>query len=100
MDELPQLINVMKGEMKLVGVRPVSERYFHDIPMEMRKLRLTQKPGCIPPYVALNRKGSVMSVLQAEKDYLVDKIRNPYFTDLKYFFQALFNIVVRKKRSA
>ncbi|MCF6224519.1 MAG: sugar transferase [Flavobacteriaceae bacterium] len=100
LDELPQLINVLKGDMKLVGIRPVSERYFQDIPKEMQKLRLTQKPGCIPPYVALNRKGNVMSVLQAEKDYLEEKINNPYFTDAKYFFTAIFNIIFRHKRSA
>ena len=99
-DELPQLINVCKGEIKLVGVRPVSQRYFKDIPKEMQKLRLTQKPGCIPPYVSLNREGNVMSVLQAEKQYLEEKIRNPYFTDSKYFLKAIFNIVFKNKRSA
>ena len=99
-DELPQLINVLKGEMKLVGIRPVSERYFQDIPKEMQKLRLTQKPGCIPPYVALNRDGNVMSVLQSEKEYLEEKIKNPYTTDTKYFFKAIINIIFKHKRSA
>jgi lipopolysaccharide/colanic/teichoic acid biosynthesis glycosyltransferase len=100
LDELPQLINVLKGEMKLVGVRPISARYFEDIPKDLQDLRLTQKPGCIPPYVSLDRKASVESVLQAEREYLLEKIKNPYTTDLKYFFKALFNIVFRKKRSA
>ena len=99
-DELPQLYNVLKGEIKLVGIRPVSERYFQDIPKEMQKLRLTQKPGCIPPYVSLNREGNVMSVLQAEKEYLDDKIKNPYTTDIKFFFKAVYNIVLKNKRSA
>ena len=100
LDELPQLYNVLRGELKLVGIRPVSKRYFQDIPKEMQKIRLTQKPGCIPPYVALNRDGNVMSVLQAEKEYLVEKMKNPYFTDTKYFFNALFNIIINHKRSA
>lgn len=100
LDELPQILNVLKGEMKLVGVRPVSKRYFEDIPLQMQKLRLTQKPGCIPPYVSLNRDGNVMSVLRAEKDYLTEKIRNPYTTDVKYFFCALKNIIFLSKRSA
>ena len=100
LDELPQLINVLKGELKLVGIRPVSKRYFEDIPLEMQKLRLTQKPGCIPPYVSLNRAGNVMSVLQSEKQYLEEKIKYPYFTDTKYFLKAIFNIAFRHKRSA
>lgn len=100
LDELPQLYNVLRGDLKLVGIRPVSKRYFQDIPKEMQKLRLTQIPGCIPPYVSLNREGNVMSVLQAEKEYLEEKIRNPLTTDLKYFFKAIYNIVIRHKRSA
>ena len=100
LDEIPQLINVLKGEMKMVGVRPVSERYFQDIPEDLQKLRLAQKPGCIPPYVALNRKSSLEEVQQAEREYLQEKLKNPYFTDTKYFFKAIWNIIVNRKRSA
>ena len=100
LDELPQLINVLKGELKLVGVRPVSKTYFDSIPTDIQELRLTQKPGCVPPYVSLNRKSSVESVLESEKEYLQEKIRNPYFTDVKFFFNAIFNIFFKGKRSA
>lgn len=100
LDELPQLINLVKGELKLVGVRPISQRYFQDIPEDLQKLRLTQKPGCIPPYVALDRKGSVEDVLQAEREYLEEKLKRPYTTDMRYFFRAVFNIIFRNKRSA
>lgn len=100
LDELPQLINVLKGELKLVGVRPISQRYFQDIPKDLQELRLKHKPGCIPPYVALNRKGNVKSVLQSEREYLEEKAKHPYTTDTKYFFKALFNIIIKRKRSA
>ena len=100
LDELPQLINLFKGELKLVGARPVSQRYFQDIPADIQELRLSQKPGCIPPYVALNRNSSVDAVLEAEKEYLLEKRNKPYYTDTKYFFSALFNIVFKNKRSA
>ncbi len=99
-DELPQLINVLKGEMKLVGIRPVGKRYFQDIPEDLQKLRLTQKPGCIPPYVALNRKSSLEEVQKAEREYLQEKLKHPYWTDIKYFFKALWNIIIKRKRSA
>ncbi|MCW3076538.1 MAG: sugar transferase [Bacteroidetes bacterium] len=100
LDELPQLLNVVKGELKLVGVRPISERYYKDIPRDLQLFRRRFKPGCIPPYVALNREGNVDSVLQSEREYLKEKMRQPYTTDLKYFFKAISNIVFKRKRSA
>jgi len=100
LDELPQLINVVKGEMKLVGVRPISMSYFRDIPKDLQDLRVQHKPGCIPPYVAMNRASSVSSVLNAEKEYLETKSRYPMSTDVKYLFWAFYNIIVKKKRSA
>jgi hypothetical protein len=39
-------------------------------------------------------------VLKAEEEYLLEKKSNPYLTDTRYFFRALFNIVVKRKRSA
>ncbi len=100
LDELPQLINVLKGEIKLVGVRPISKRYFEDIPQDLQLMRSKFKPGCIPPYVALNRKSNLESVLQSEREYLLAKKENPYTTDTKFFFKAIFNIIFKHKRSA
>jgi lipopolysaccharide/colanic/teichoic acid biosynthesis glycosyltransferase len=100
LDELPQLLNLLKGDLKLVGVRPIGNRYAEDIPKDLMKLRLSQKPGCIPPYVALNMKGNVNDVLEAERIYLNEKQRRPYTTDTRYFFKALFNIIFKRKRSA
>jgi lipopolysaccharide/colanic/teichoic acid biosynthesis glycosyltransferase len=99
-DEIPQLINVLKGELKIVGIRPISVRYFQDIPKHIQDLRIKQKPGCIPPYVSLDRKSSVEEVLKAEYEYLLEKEKKPYTTDIKYFTLAIFNILIKRKRSA
>lgn len=100
LDEIPQLINVFRGEMKLVGVRPISKRYAEDIPSNFLKIRLKFKPGCIPPYVSLDKNSSKESVLKSEKIYLEQKLKHPYFTDIRFFVFAIFNIFFKGKRSA
>jgi len=100
LDEIPQLLNVILGQMKLVGVRPVSQSYYKNLPHHLQKLRVKRKPGCIPPYVAMNFNSDLESVLDAEIRYLEEKDQRPYFTDLKYFFFALFNILFKGKRSS
>jgi lipopolysaccharide/colanic/teichoic acid biosynthesis glycosyltransferase len=99
LDELPQLANVLKGDMKLFGVRPVTDRYFQDIPKHIQKLRLSQKPGCIPPYVAYNKVSSKESVLMAEEDYLLLN-KKGVLVDLKFIVMAVKNIIFNKKRGA
>lgn len=99
-DEIPQLINVMKLEMKLVGLRPVSEYYFNELDQFQKERRLEQKPGCIPPYIAFNMGSSKDQVLKAEEMYLNMKKSKPFTTDTRVFFMAIKNIFFSKKRGS
>lgn len=45
LDELPQLINVLKGEMSLVGPRPEVPRYMALYPDDVRTAILSVRPG-------------------------------------------------------
>ena len=100
LDELPQILNVLKFQMKIVGVRPVSESYLNTLPKDIREKRIHYKPGCIPPYLAHDFGTTKESVLEAELVYLEQKTKNPYTTDIKYFFVSIFKIVFKGKRSS
>lgn len=52
LDELPMVYNWLKGDLKLVGVRPLSNQYLGLYSEEVKERRLNFKPGLLPPYYA------------------------------------------------
>jgi lipopolysaccharide/colanic/teichoic acid biosynthesis glycosyltransferase len=99
LDEIPQLINLFLGNMNLVGVRPVTEIYFQKIPGNHKQDRIKFKPGCIPPYLALDFNSDKESVLKAEMIYLKLKKKKPLKTDFVFFIKSIYSIVFLKRRS-
>ncbi len=97
-DELPMIFNVFRGEMKIVGVRPLSKHYFNLYTEELKEKRLRYKPGLIPPfYVDLPK--TLEEIMESENRYLDAYAKNPIWTDIRYFFMANYNIIFRKARS-
>ena len=52
LDELPMLMNFFRGDMKLIGVRPLSRHYFELYRKDVQERRIKYKPGLIPPFYA------------------------------------------------
>jgi lipopolysaccharide/colanic/teichoic acid biosynthesis glycosyltransferase len=98
-DELPMFINFFKGEMKIVGVRPLSEHYFGLYSKELQEKRINHKPGLIPPFYA-DRPVSLEEIQESEMRYLNAYEKHPLRTDIKYFFVSVFNIIFHRFRSS
>ena len=100
LDELPMFINVFKGDMKIVGVRPLSEHYYGLYSPELREKRIRSKPGLIPPFYAqFPTPVSLEEIQKNEMEYLLEHEKHPIKTDFKYFFRALRNILFKRARS-
>lgn len=95
-DELPQLINVLKGEMSLVGPRP-------SLPHEVEKFedwmlkRLEVKPG-LTCYWQVSGRNNIdfEEWMQLDVDYVED--RN-LFLDVKLIFKTVFVLFGDKNAS-
>lgn len=99
LDELPMFWNFFKGEMKLIGVRPLSQHYLSLYSDEVRRIRKKTKPGLLPPFYA-DMPTTLEDIMASEMRYCEAYLKNPIKTDVKYFFKILNSIVFKGKRSA
>jgi hypothetical protein len=98
LDELPMIINLFRGEMKIVGVRPLSKQYFSLYSEELRQRRIKFKPGLVPPYY-YDMPSGLESIEASEMRYFDSYEKHPLRTDLCYFFVSFRNILFRHARS-
>ncbi len=98
LDELPMLVNFIKGDLKLVGVRPLSNHYLSLYKECLIEKRNKFKPGLIPPFY-VDMPETLQEIMASEERYLDLYEKNPLMTDVKYFFKAAYNIFFKKARS-
>lgn len=70
LDELPSLVNVLRGEMSLVGPRPEAPEWVERYTSQQRAV-LTIKPGVTgPAQIKYRHEESLLSSSHLESDYL------------------------------
>lgn len=97
-DEFPMFINVLRGQMKLVGVRPLSKHYLDLYSEDVKNRRIKYTPGLVPPYYADLPK-TLDEIMASEIRYLDAYDRLGWIADIQYFSKALYNILIKRARS-
>ncbi|EEY83311.1 sugar transferase [Parabacteroides distasonis] len=92
-DELPQLINVLKGDMALIGPRPLLVQYLPYY-TEREMLRHTVRPG-ITGWAQVNGRNFSPWEVRLENDvWYVEHLS--LMLDLKIVFKTIRNVLMRK----
>lgn len=92
-DELPQLINILKGDMAFIGPRPLLVKYLPLYSEEQRR-RHSVAPG-ISGWAQINGRNNISWTKKFELDvYYVDNIS--FKMDIKIFFVTIKKVLARE----
>lgn len=93
LDEIPQLINVLKGDMSLIGPRPL-RTYYLPLYNEEQKRRHDVRPG-ITGWAQVNGRNAISWTKKFEYDvFYVNNIS--FLLDIKIFFLTIKKVFVRE----
>lgn len=93
MDEIPQLINVLKGDMSLIGPRPLLTHYLH-LYSAFQNRRHEVKPG-ITGWAQVNGRNAISWDKKFEYDvWYVDHIS--FGLDVKIVFKTILKVVKKE----
>jgi len=93
LDELPQLINVLKGDMSVVGPRPnLPSEVSHYLPWQRRRLHVTPGITCFWQIAGRSHIG-FQEWMRLDLEYIRQR---SYMTDLKIMFKTIPAVIARK----
>ena len=93
LDEIPQLINVLKGDMSMIGPRPL-RTYYLPLYSEVQKKRHNVKPG-ITGWAQINGRNAISWTQKFEYDvWYIENIS--FMLDMKILFLTIKKVFVRE----
>lgn len=98
-DELPQIRNLLNGEMKLVGIRPCNQEGWTRYPISIKERALKYRPGLLGVHYAHEQIGGFERHLEILEEYLDLYEKDPSTTDRLYFNKIMRNIILNGIRS-
>lgn len=91
LDELPQIINILKGEMSIIGPRPALWNQF-DLIEERDKYSANDVPVGLTGWAQINGRDELPIEIKAKLDgEYVEKIG--FLMDVKCFFGTIFSVL-------
>lgn len=71
LNELPQLINILKGDMSLIGYRPQTQKYWNCFTKAQQEILSNHRPGL----------SGVSSILLRDEESYLERFADPIFAD-------------------
>lgn len=91
-NELPQLINIFKGDMSVIGPRPQTQRCFDAFPVSSQKAIITVRPGLSGIGSIVFRNEEKMIHANNDPDKFYDEIVMPYKGSLEQWYVSHQNL--------
>lgn len=87
-NELPQLLNILRGDMSIIGPRPQTKRCFDAFPADMQAAILRVRPGLSGIGSIIFRDEEEMLEASSEAEQFYDQVIMPYKGRLEEWYVA------------
>lgn len=93
LDELPQILNILKGDLSIIGPRPVIKRELEKYENNKEKF-LSVKPGLTGFWAANGRSDTTYSERVQMELYYIDHMSLKM--DIKIFFKTIISVIKKE----
>lgn len=93
LDEIPQLLNVLKGDMSMIGPRPLLREYLY-LYSEEQNRRHQVRPG-VTGWAQINGRNAIS--WEKKFEYDLEYVNNcSFWLDMRILFGTFFNVIAGK----